>query len=342
VRVLVDRHHHALLYGLQLLFEDRLGGTVYTPIGQDWWDAEYWSFGRWTEWRDGGPPDRLAQQFLNMADWTLAPFRDVYTGKDNHHPDRLILGVTLEQARKIQWDYVVATVQDNETGFHRFAQERGAEYVVQVGNTAQMVNWGLDPLALVSSEVPIRGRGVLMHQPFDHATTFRYREPTKSRTIRSFVNCFGSTRCSELYDEVHDLLPGWYFGSHGIDGYSGNVETVAEIADLMAGSAFGWHDKEQGDGFGHVIHQWAAVGRPLIGHGSHYRGRMAESFWQDLVTCIDLDKHPVAEVAEIIRDMTPATHRGMCEAIRAEFDKIDWDGEAEAIRGLLARQAVAA
>lgn len=336
MRVLVDRHHHALFYGLQLLFEDRLGGTVYTPIGQDWWDEGYWRFGH------GYGDDRLARQFLNMADWTLAPFRDVYTGSDNHHPERLILGVTLEQARQIRWDYAVATVQDNEAGFHRFAQEHGAQYVVQVGNTAQMVNWGLDPLALVSSEVPIRGRGVLMHQPFDHTTTFRYREPIQSRTIRSFVNCFGSTACSRLFDETQTLLPDWFLASHGIDGPAGNIETVRDIADLMAGSAFGWHDKEQGDGFGHVIHQWAAVGRPLIGHASHYRGRMAEMFWRDGETCIDLDKHPVAEVAEIVRNMTPAVHRGMCEAIRGEFDRIDWDGEAEAIRGLLMRQAVAA
>lgn len=339
MKALIDRHHHALFYGLQLLFEDRLGGTVYTPIGHEWWDEGYWRFG------EGYGDDRLARQFLNMADWTLAPFRDVYFGKDNHHPERVILGVTLEQARAMRWDYVVATVQDNERGFHRFAQETGAQYVVQVGNTAQMVNWGLDPLALVSSEVPILGRGVLMHQPFDHDTTFRYRPPTQSKTIRSFVNCFSSTRCSALFDEVHDHLDGWYFASHGIDGYSGNVETVAEIADLMADSMFGWHDKEQGDGFGHVIHQWAAVGRPLIGHASHYRGRMAEPFWQDGVTCIDLDRHSPAETAALIREIAadPARHEAMCRTIRAEFDKIDWDSETTAIRELLTgKVAVAA
>ena len=113
----------------------------------------------------------------------------------------------------------------------------------------------------------------------------------------------------------------------------------------MAGSAFGWHDKEQGDGFGHVIHQWAAVGRPLIGHASHYRGRMAESLWQDGVTCIDLDRHSPAETASLIGSISRDTkrHRAMCEAIRAEFDKIDWAGETERIRELLGvRQAVAA
>jgi hypothetical protein len=349
VRVLVDRHHHGLFYGLQLLFEDRLGGTVYTPLGHEWWDEGYWRFG------EVYGDDRLARQFLaadRPGEWAAYYPNDPegerwYLGHDNHHPERRIIGIELGAAKGEwfggKWDYVVATVPDNEAGFKRFADEHGAQFVVQVGNTAQMVNWGLDPLALVSSEVPIRGRGVLMHQPFDHETTFAYREPIKSKTIRSFVNCFGSTRCSAQFEEAWFLLPEYFFANHGIDGPNGNVETVAEIAQLMASSAWGWHDKEQGDGFGHVIHQWAAIGRPIIGHASHYRGRMAEPFWQDGVTCIDLDRHSVGEVAEIIRGTSVAKHREMCEAIRAEFDKIDWDGETEAIRDLLGiRMAVAA
>jgi hypothetical protein len=41
--------------------------------------------------------------------------------------------------------------------------------------------------------------------------------------------------------------------------------------------------------------------------------------------------------------MTPEKHREMCEAIRAEFDKIDWDLEAAAVAELLGiRAAVAA
>jgi hypothetical protein len=38
----------------------------------------------------------------------------------------------------------------------------------------------------------------------------------------------------------------------------------------------------------------------------------------------------------MVRTMDPDTHRTMCEAIRSRFDAIDWDGEAEAIRELLA------
>lgn len=321
MKALVDKHHADLFYSLQRLFEDRLGIDVYTPIGHEWWDRGIWRFG------EGYGDDRLAQQFLGPQ----AAF-------DSHHPHRPIRWLTYPLARQERWDYVVATVQDNQAGFARFAREVGAKYVLQVGNTRQDVDWSLDPLALVSSEVPIRGRGVLYHQEFDSDTTFAYREPNAEPVIRSFVNCFPSTPCWRTFEEVEALLPEFAFAAHGIDGPEGNVETVAEIAEMMAGSSFGWHDKVQGDGFGHVLHDWAAIGRPLIGHAAHYGGLMAERFWQDGVTCIDLDRHPPAEVAELVRAILadPERHRAMCRAIRAEFDSIDYAAEAETIREFLA------
>jgi hypothetical protein len=111
----------------------------------------------------------------------------------------------------------------------------------------------------------------------------------------------------------------------------------------MAASSFGWHDKPHGDGFGHILHGWAAIGRPLIGHARHYRGKMGEPFWRDGETCIDLDRHSVAEAAEMVRSMRPAEHLAMSRAIRATFDSlVDYDAEAAAIRALLRPELVAA
>ena len=315
MNILVDRHHAALLYSLQLLFEDRLGMTLYVPQGHEWWDEGYWAFGH------GYGDDRLAQQFL----MDRAPV-------DPHYPHRAVRGVTLAEAKAMSWDFVMATVQDNELGFSRFAREHGAQYLVQIGNINQVVGWYLGPTALNSTSVALHGPGIAYHPEFDA----EYREPTSTTDLRSFVNCFASTECVDLAPP--ELIV------HGIDGKDGNVTLASEVADLMAASGWGWHDKVQGDGYGFVIHGWAAVGRPLIGHASHYRGTAAEAFWQDGVTCLDLDQRTVAEVMERVRTITPDEHRAMCEAIRAEFDRlVDFDAEAEAIRGLLlARQAVAA
>ncbi len=330
--VLIDRHQADLFYSLQLLFEDRLGHTVYTPIGFDWFDAGVWQFGHQHFGRS------LAEQFLRIdARWS-----DDLTSRDTHHPDRLIRGVTWDQARQMDWAYVVATVPDNQTGFHAFSMDHGAKYVLQVGNTNQYVDWGLDPLALVSSEVPIAGRGIRYHQEFDSQGTFGYRAPiAKSRVrVATFVNCYSSM--SGTYPQwlqAKELAPDFIWREHGIDGVDGNLEPVSAIADQMAVADFGWHSKEQGDGFGHVIHNWAAIGRPLVGQAHRYRGRLAEPLWVDGETCIDLDQHPVPEAIGMMREIVadPARHRAMCKAIRAKFDSlVDYAAEAEQIRAFLA------
>jgi len=313
MNVLADRHHGGLFRSLQLL-ADRMGWTIYTPTGHEWWDEGYWNFGRWTY-----GDDRLARQFLSQ------------TGPDPEFPDTPIRYVTLAEAQGMDWSHVIASVPDNEAGFSRFAREHGAEYVLQVGNTGQAIDWSLDPLALVSSEMPIRGRGVVYHQEMEAVA---FVPPWNDRTAASFVNCMPSMGpCWDLLQEAgRDLsIDVW-----GIDGPLGVLKPYVALFALMASYGWGWHDKAQGDGFGHVIHSWAAVGRPLIGHGSHYAGKMAERFWQDGITCIDLDRHSIRDAVEIVRTITPEDHERMCRAIRAEFDQIDYASEAESIRELLA------
>lgn len=308
--VLADRHHGGLYRSLQLL-ADRLGWTLFTPTGHEWWDAAIWQFGRWT-YQD----DRLAGQFLSQS------------GPDPEFPTTPIRYVTLDDARQMRWDYVIATVPDNEAGFARFAREQDATYVIQVGNTGQPVDWSLNPLALISSETPLQGRGVLYHQEMEPVA---FSPRTDRHTAASFVNCMPHMgRCWDLLQQA-DLKVAVF----GIDGPQGIVKPYSRLVKMMANYGWGWHDKAQGDGFGHVIHSWAAVGRPLIGHASHYAGKLAERFWQDGITCIDLDRHPVPEAVEMVRTISSEDHERMCRAIRAEFDAIDYDAEAEAIRELL-------
>jgi hypothetical protein len=322
--VLADRHHSGLYHSLQLMAA-RFGWTLYTPAGMDWWHADYWEFGRSTY-----GDDRLAQQFL-MAD----------PGPDGEFPDWDVPTVTLTEAQGMEWAYVIASVPDNEPGFARFASEHGAKFVMQVGNTGQWVDWSRDPLVLSSSEfMPIEGRGVVYHQEMDPVA---FDEPSvgargRIRSAASFVNCMTSMgACWDLVEEAYRKgLPVAVYGIDSPYGRCGIIKPYRRLVELMGIYGWGWHDKAQGDGFGHVIHTWAAVGRPLIGHASHYADRMAERFWQDGVTCIDLDRHTIPETVEMVRTMTPERHEEMCLAIRAEFDAIDWDGEAEAIRALLA------
>jgi len=224
-------------------------------------------------------------------------------------------------------------VQDNQAGFAQFARETGAQYLLQVGNTGQYVDWSLDPLALMSSEVPTGGRFVRMHQPFDHDGIFRYRPPEPSKRIASFLNNMPFIECWPVLERYREVLPDFSWAVHGIAGPDGILQPVQAIADAMAACAFVWHDKAHGDGFGHVIHNAAAVGRPLIGHASHYWGMVPHHLWRDGETCIDLDQRSFEENVALIRAIAadPERHRAMCEAIRREFETIAWEDEAAAI-----------
>jgi hypothetical protein len=316
MRVLIDYHHADLAESLHLLLADRFGWEVYVPVEMGWWDSQVWNFGRST-WGD----DRLARQFLTRANVEV----------DDAHPARHHNVVTYDEARDMEWDFVLASLPDNYRGYREFANWKGATFLIQAGNTNQWIDWTLNPFVLNSSEMPLLGNGITYHQEFN-LDDFRFSEP-QSDIIGSFVNCMDRMPCWPFLAEAMQTLPNT-IRIHGIDGPQGNIKPTRDVGTLMRSYGWAWHDKVTGDGFGHVIHNWAAVGRPLIGHGHHYAGKMAEPFWEDGVTCIDLDKHTVSELAYLLPSLDPVK---MAHAIRDRFDElVNFEAEAEAIRELLA------
>lgn len=316
--VLIDFHHSDLHESLYRLFQDRLGFTVYTPRGLDWFTEGIWRQGH----QHFG--DAIAKQFLLAAE------------RDTLQPQREINWVTLDDAKAMEWGLVVASVPDNYDGYARFAQDHGARFAIEVGNVNQWVDRRLDPLILDSTgQYP---GGVSFTPEFALEGAFRYREPEQTRLVSSFANLFPRLPCYPLFSETMARLPGWASRVYGHSGPDGFLQPTSAVGERMAACDFIWHDKITGDGFGYVIHYAAAVGRPLIGHASHYRGQRAEFLWEDGVTCIDLDKHSPAETARLMEEIVsdPPRHQAMCEEIsRRVFWAIDWDAEAQAISDAL-------
>ena len=235
--VLADRHHSGLYRALGLL-GDRLGWTLWTPHGMEWWTEGYWNFGRKTY-----GDDRLARQFL-LSD-----------GPDEEFPDVPVNFVTLKQAQAMDWSHVIATLDDNQSGFHRMALETGARYIVQCGNTGQYIDWTLDPIVLNSSEMPLLGRGITIHQEMDPVFRWRYPQRGYRKTVRSFVHLMNETHAFPIWNELRDRLPGHNFARYGHAGppdptYWGNLKPIGAIAQRMSESGWGFHDKPVGDGFG--------------------------------------------------------------------------------------------
>lgn len=340
MRILVDRHHADLLYSLQRLFEDRLGMELYVPVGREWWDAEYWRFGQ------GYGDDRLVRQFLELNDgWDWLDDGVYVTTDPSSHPGRMIRGVTLEHFKDVTWDFVMPSVPDNLPGYGRLAAEVDARLLYHVGNTGQWVDWNLNPLVISTSEMPLDGgRGVVVHQELDSGPgqAFGFWSPAAqvTRVVRSTLNAFDRLPgYGDFLSAEEALIPeGWTFTSHGHDGRDGNLNPVTWLGANMAAAGWGWHDKPVGDGFGHVVHAWAAVGRPLIGHAGYYAGKMAGPLWRDGVTCLDLGARSLEETVQLMREVAanPDRHREMCATIRATFDQlVNYEAEAATVAALL-------
>jgi len=329
INVLADYHHAALFESLALLFEDRFGWRLFRPVGPEWKAEGYWDFinlDMKLDWTDLLAIGQIGQ-----------PDDGFYRLENRQYPERPMKGVTLYQARAMDWDFVLASVWKNQNGFARFADESHATFLHQIGNAHHSINRRLQAKFLISAQMDLVGHpNVIYHQEFS-LDRFRYEPPGPSRVIANFQPRFDWQKPQyAMFVEAQRLAPDLDWVDHGT--LYGDLERQDDVADAMRATAFIWHDKSIGDGYGHLIHNAAAVGRPIIGHSSFYRGRMASIFWRDLETCIDLDRHTIPEAVALVREILadPDRHRMMCEAMAQTFrENIDFSADAENVRDLL-------
>ena len=342
MKVLADYHHHDLWESLELLC-DRLGWTLYRPIGMDWFTEEYWSHERKVH------GDAIARQYLEP--WGS----DTDLRYDPGH-DRYQKLVTLGEARDLRPDIVISTLAHNHEGFARFASEVGATFGLQLGNVRfgaiDMAEdrWDLAAFGLVSSimPAPIAKPHVVYHQEFS-LTDFRPAPVTPHDPLRiaSFVQCFAENeRTYALFTEAATANPGFdwrvygAYGSKPLDAYArGNIDRCRDIGAAMREQDIAWHGKQWSDGFGHVIHNWFAVGRPVIGYESYYRNQLAGPLWQEGVTSFDITDKTAHEVGNLLSELQREPERivAMGAAAAARFrEVVDYDAEEQAIRALFA------
>lgn len=325
-RVLADWHHPSLWESFELLFSDRFGWSLFSPIGDEWM-AHGWKL-------ENGTPGWSASRYLNPPG---AVDRGTYWDIPSlEYPGRVRKGVTWQQAKAMRWDFVLSSVPVHQRTWGALAQQFGARCVHQVGNAKHMIDRGVRQIVIASAKV--QGAAVTYHQEFD-LETFGRRPVGDPRLVASFMLRLASTSCP--YQWIAEA-PGirweaWGAASMGDPDY---LAPASAVADRMAAAGWIWHDKKIGDGYGHVLWNAAAMGRPLIGHASHYHRLLGEPLWTDLETCLDLDRHDPGRVIRLVRAIAddPEWHEAMGDAIRERFDKlVDFPAEAAAIHAVLTR-----
>ena len=96
---------------------------------------------------------------------------------------------------------------------------------------------------------------------------------------------------------------------------------------------WGFHAKWGGDGFGHILYNWYAAGKPVITSISDYKDKLGGELLEDGVTCIDIDRKNHEQVADSIRTMSESHYTWMAQQAYQRFcEKVNYNEEEQKIR----------
>jgi len=345
MRVLADLHHGDLYYSLQLLFEKRLGWELYRPIGLDWYHEGYWHV---------YPHIDTAKQFLDTNIETVPVdlhgnpldertwLNKNYTTEDGIYyvtdptKGKINRGITLDKFKETEFDIILSSIPSHIEPFNKLIElyQPKAKHIFQIGNSWSMnqnVNNIMASCALPQSGLPAGKNAVFYHQEFD-LDTYKYNGPSETpHSISSFIHYM---RNANLLDVVRRQLPDWTIKMFGAGMVDNSICKATDIADAINASGFIWHVKPGGDGFGHMIHNAFAMGRPVITFGRDYKGKLAGDLLVEGETYLELDNGgPIIDRLKKITDVDDDQYADMCHNCYMKFKEVvDYDSEFEQIK----------
>lgn len=362
--VFTDFHHASLLNSLIMLFEGRLGGNVYRPIGIDWAEKGYWNVYDHPATQaqfltldqgyrpiDGTPPlNQFVENVPNPEDGVYY-CQDIDSGKYNK-------AITLDKFLELPINVVIASIPSHIEPFKKLCalHPNKPKLIFQIGN-AWTVEAGTAPNVMASAiihNVPEHINFISYHQEFDLLTFYpqivrtpddanylKGKNDMPGQNIYSFVNCFNImghfANDWRLFELLEAVSPEWSFKSFGGQCRDGAAHGTEQLADKMREARFIWHTKAGGDGYGHIIHNAPAVARPLIVKKQYYQGKLAEPLLIDGVSCIAIDGLNPNEIkAKIEYYSDPAEYAKLSQGAYETFLKVvDFEAEAKAIEKFL-------
>ena len=316
-----------------------MGGILYRPIGRDWLDKGYW---RIAEIYNNHP--FTVAQYLGIHD-DYVDEDGVYRIWENGHKFYQN-AVTIDRFFREPIDIVIATVPEHIESFKRLCEQHPnhPKFIYQIGN-AWPVEAGIAPNIMASAKianVPGNINFIEYHQEFD-TNIFCPSVGEPGNNIYSFINCLNTASIYEkdwpLFTGLEQAMPDWTWRTFGGSCRDGECNGQEAVANKMRKARFIWQVKNLGDGYGHVLHNALAVGRPLIIKKQYYIGKMAEPLLIDNVTCIYIDDLSYPQIVDkIVYNSDPERYAAMCKVAYNTFKQyVDFDREQKDIEVFLSK-----
>lgn len=159
---------------------------------------------------------------------------------------------------------VISTVGGTRGAMDTVAGNLGALYVDHIGNA-----WD-EPVGktVLRAAYGPGEKGIVYHPEFHRAPW----TPPVGERIGSFHASLHESPCGALWHAERTKHPEYEWTAYG---GSGRLLRPADVAHARAGCIAQWHCKDA-DGYGFGVHEAFAAGRAVIGHGYHYRDKLAE------------------------------------------------------------------
>jgi hypothetical protein len=260
---------------------------LFRPIGVDWFGEGFWfvSAPYQNSWM-------TVNQYLSINQDALPAepryrLNKVDTFEGGVYKVGWQKAVTLDTFKKMKFDYIVASIPDHYREYVRLRNlyQPQAKVICQVGNEFDINN--IDNILSSTKYVgmPFDKHFISYHQEFPLGI-FSFSPVPNSRVISSFLHSFHARKDYPIWLKMIEKLPDWTFKEFGAEGKEDYPQTDEDTAQRIRESDIVVHFKQEGDGFGHIVHNVFAMGRVLITKEEYYKGKMAYDLMIDGVTCL--------------------------------------------------------
>lgn len=330
--IFIDMHHSSLFSSFLYTLETRLGYTIYRGVGEAWFKNGYWKINRQADTiqqylgtygyqpLDGTPS-------LNNVMWMQD---DVYYSRDPN-TGQIHKAITYEKFMSMEWYTVICSIPQHIEPYKELAKIKKCYHIFQVGNEFNFDYESVPNLMASIMPRPIKAHHVFYCQEFD-TTAFNPKPPNHSKKIYNFMNVLKNyPEALDLFLALEAELPDYDFKMFGSQNRDGCITGVQEIAAKIAEAQWIFHVKPGGDGYGHLVHNFYAIGRPLLTKKTHYEGKLAGRMMKES-NAILVDSRNPKNIADLIRSHEDASD-SMAENAHKTFNEyVDFSADAQRIK----------